>query len=253
MNWLLSLEGGDDDDIDAAVKIANCAPTDLQEPLQTRWGTVLPSIQLFAEYWVIIYFFMQTLASTGKSNSQLTKMACALLSLMHNYELTPTMDFDDLDLYIEKFKDDTSMLNRTRTKDTPTPILLATVHFLNGFNQAYFSGEYNELPPVVVAYRLRAEISYCCISPFCIDMFNFLKIDDPYLGDNTFGHIARLGPERCSVMHHQLSKLENNGWETKKEFESYRAAYATVANTAVHQYLDKAAAVFFREIQGNIR
>ncbi len=33
MNWLLSLEGGDRDDIDAAVKIANCAPTDLQEPL----------------------------------------------------------------------------------------------------------------------------------------------------------------------------------------------------------------------------
>lgn len=80
-------------------------------------------------------------------------------------------------------------------------------------------------------------------------MFNFLKIDDPYLGDNTYGHIARLGPERCMVMHHQLMELEDSGWETKEEFRSYQKAYATVATAAVQEYLDKAAAVFFERFR----
>lgn len=40
--------------INAAVKIANCTPTVLQAPLQTKWGTALvPLIQLYLFHGIL--------------------------------------------------------------------------------------------------------------------------------------------------------------------------------------------------------
>ena len=143
MDRLEALEEGDDDDIDLAVKIANFAPSNLHDPVQTRWGTVSDSIRFFADNWVVIYFFTRTLVSTGKCNSQMTKTACALLSLMHNYELTPTRDCDDMDSYIESFAsvDISEVINNKWTKSSPTPILQAVLYFLDGFVASYFTGK----------------------------------------------------------------------------------------------------------------
>lgn len=76
-------------------------------------------------------------------------------------------------------------------------------------------------------------------------MFNFLKTDDPYLGNGTFGQLARFGPERCAVMHLQLMDLENGGWMKKKEFDRYNSAYAE-SDPAVKEFLDNATTVFFQ-------
>ena len=46
-------------------------------------------------------------------------------------------------------------------------------------------------------------------------MFNFMKIDDPFLGEGTFGQLARFGPERCYVMHMLLLELADGGWKWK--------------------------------------
>ena len=78
-------------------------------------------------------------------------------------------------------------------------------------------------------------------------MFNYLKKDDPYLGDGTFGQLARFGPERCAVMHLQLLDLENK-WDTKVEFERYNMAYNT-SDPAVQEFLDNSTEVFFRRFR----
>ena len=59
----------------------------------------------------------------------------------------------------------------------------------------------------------------------CIDMYNFLMQNDPFLGKNTFGQLARFGSERCYVMHKKLSKLEGDGWKKKKEFSEFRKVF----------------------------
>lgn len=76
-------------------------------------------------------------------------------------------------------------------------------------------------------------------------MFNFLKINDPFLGAGTFGQLARFGPERCAVMHLHLSELENGGWKKKEEFEQYIKAY-NASSKGVKKYLDNAIDVFFQ-------
>mmetsp|Transcript_30204 Transcript_30204/g.63996 ORF Transcript_30204/g.63996 Transcript_30204/m.63996 type:complete len:87 (-) Transcript_30204:341-601(-) len=60
------------------------------------------------------------------------------------------------------------------------------------------------------------------------DMFKFLMKNDPMLGRNTFGQMARFGPERCYVMHQKLSELENGGWREKPEFDKFKNAMSGV-------------------------
>jgi hypothetical protein len=79
-------------------------------------------------------------------------------------------------------------------------------------------------------------------------MFNFVKIHDPYLGKGTFGQLARFGPERCALMHLQLSQLENGGWKEKPEFKRYIDARAS-STKRVQKYLDKAVNVFFKRFR----
>jgi hypothetical protein len=166
MNRLEALEEGDDDDIDLAVKIANFAPSNLHEPVQTRWGSVSDSIRFFADNWVVIYFFTRTLVSTGKCNSQLTKTTCALLSLMHNYEFMPTRDCDDMESYIDSFTslDISEVVNTKWTMSSPTPILQAVLYFLDGFVASYFTGKQSHSLPRSLLASMIAHIRFIVVS-----------------------------------------------------------------------------------------
>lgn len=70
-------------------------------------------------------------------------------------------------------------------------------------------------------------------------MFDFLKINDPFLCNGTFGQLAGLGPEHCVVMHKHLSELENGGWREKREFNQYSDTYYSSSTKKAKLYLDK--------------
>ena len=81
MEKLMTLE---DDDIDAAIKFSTEAPTNLQDPVFSRWGTVLAAIEVFVENWAVIYLFAVALKGDNKSGCYKWQIACALISLMNN-------------------------------------------------------------------------------------------------------------------------------------------------------------------------
>ena len=68
-------------DPDAALKMSYEAPANIQDPVFSRWGTVLAATSVFVEHWAVIYFFALTIKDDKKSDSYLWQMACALLSL----------------------------------------------------------------------------------------------------------------------------------------------------------------------------
>ena len=80
-------------------------------------------------------------------------------------------------------------------------------------------------------------------------MFSYLKISDPYLGPNTYGHLSRLGPERCYVMHSHLLELENGGWKARDEFERYMEVVPNVVSVDVEEHLTKATTTFFQKFR----
>ena len=43
--------------IDATVKLTTEAPSNVADPVFSRWGTVLAAVRLFSEHWVVICFF----------------------------------------------------------------------------------------------------------------------------------------------------------------------------------------------------
>ena len=77
-------------DPDAAFKMSYEAPANIQDPVFSRWGTVLAATSVFVEHWAVIYFFVLTIKDDKKSDSYLWQMACALLSLMNNRDDEPT-------------------------------------------------------------------------------------------------------------------------------------------------------------------
>ena len=260
MSRLEELEGGDNKAIDTAVKITSKAPANLQDPVMTRWGTILAAVEFFANNWVVIYFFAMTLANSERSNSHLNIMCCALLSLMHNTLAPqtineadneanlPTDDGKKIDDYIASFGSKKSAVTGVEGKDrSATPIFLAVIHFLDGFNKAFFSGEYS-LEQYCHVYPNSFILTWLVVV-FHADMFNFMKMNDPFLGEGTFGQLARFGPERCYTMHKLLKELEGGVMKEQMEFQRFRAAYESVAGDTEKQYLDKAVEVFFQRFR----
>jgi hypothetical protein len=153
MDRLEALENGDDDALAAALDMSSKAPANLQDPVMTRWGTILAAVRFFADNWVVIYFFAMTLANSEKSDSHLCTMCCALISLMHNttvspttFETTetnilPTVDGTEIDNFVATFDSDTSILADAVKEGPSTPIFLAVIHFLDAFNEAFFGGK----------------------------------------------------------------------------------------------------------------
>lgn len=169
MNRLDALEGGDNDDCIIADNMYK-APANIQDPVNTRWGTTQAAVKLFCNNWHAIYFFVRTLAIGEKSKSYLNIMCCALLSLMHNKEL-PTDDGDntnkklttndddnELDAFIEAVESDQTELTDDMIdemdemeKSIGTPLFYAVISFLDGFNDFFFAGKYAVLPQLLLS------------------------------------------------------------------------------------------------------
>jgi len=140
-DFVSKLEQLEEEDIDAAVKMATEAPANIQDPVFSRWGTVLAATSVFVENWAVIYFFAMSLKEDKKSGCYVWQMACALLSLMNNADEEPTGEGDSLDNFIESFQTDDDA-PAAKLKPGQTPIFLAVLQFLDGFNKAYYEGEY---------------------------------------------------------------------------------------------------------------
>jgi hypothetical protein len=140
MKRLQELEEGDDDDLDLAIQMITKAPTDVKDPVFSRWESVTPSIRLFADYWIVIYFFARTVAQMEKAGSYLKTLSCALLSLMHNSSM-PTNDGDNIAAFIKQHEGDDSVLSKEPLSEDATPIFLVVTHFLDGFNTWYYHGK----------------------------------------------------------------------------------------------------------------
>ena len=141
---LNNLEDGDEDDLMEAIRMATEAPTNVQDPVMTRWGTVLSAVALFAKDWVVIYFFALTLATNERTNSYIKKLTCALVSLMHNNHI-PTNDGEDMDTFvegssIESIQTAVDGAEKLLEREPPTPIFLSVLYFLDAFNKCYFGG-----------------------------------------------------------------------------------------------------------------
>ena len=79
-------------------------------------------------------------------------------------------------------------------------------------------------------------------------MFNYLKKNDPFLGKDTFGQLARFGPERLYIMHKKLKELEeDDGWKENPHFADFMASLKGFSETGKYglKYLKKATEVFF--------
>lgn len=173
MDRLQVLEEGDSDNITEAVKLATEAPVNLQDPVQTRWGTVLPAVGLFANQWVVIYFFAITLvASSEKTDSYITTLSCALLSLMNTKKLSKNdgKEMDDAIIEtttVDSIKTALDASEKMLEVDYPTPIFLAELYFLDGFNKYFFQGKCATIDAcdyccMLILHRLVVD---CCITP----------------------------------------------------------------------------------------
>lgn len=113
----------------------------LQDPVFSRWDTVLAAFEVFVENWAVIDFFAVALKGDNKSGSYKWQLACALVSLMKN-KSEPTMEGQSFENFIESFTEDNDSEAETpKLNKGDTPIFEAVLHFLNGFNKAYFKGK----------------------------------------------------------------------------------------------------------------
>ena len=123
MDALNELEDGDEDSIDEAVKRSTEAPTNIQDPVMTRWGTVLAGVGLFADNWVVIYFFAQTLSSSKKSTQYVKTLSSELVALMHNKDTTANSDLNQDEM------------------QSKMPVFHSILFFLDAFNKFFFQGK----------------------------------------------------------------------------------------------------------------
>ena len=78
-------------DFDALVALTTGAPKNIQDPVLSRWGSVLDTCDIFVEYYVLIYFFAIAVKQFSKptknssSPKYLYQVACSLISLMFIY------------------------------------------------------------------------------------------------------------------------------------------------------------------------
>ena len=67
MKYLEELEEGSNDGIDVAVKLTTEAPKNVQDPIFSRWGTVLAAIELFVDTWITTYFVVIAIKGDQRS------------------------------------------------------------------------------------------------------------------------------------------------------------------------------------------
>ena len=219
-------------DFDALVALTTGAPKNIQDPVLSRWGSVLDTCDIFVEYYVLIYFFAIAVKQFSKptknssSPKYLYQVACSLISLMNNRS-TPTSEGETIDEFIASFNDspnEEASDEEHFLQPGDSPVFLTTLYFVNGFAKSYYN-----------------------------DMFNWMMQSHPHVGKDsgTFGQLAQWGPERCYVMHMKLRELEGGGFKRMKEFKRYVRALNGVGHDdeVGHDFFERMTAVFFERFR----
>ena len=211
------LEDLDDDaGIDDLVHFITETPSNIQDPVFSRWKTVMACTRVVLQYWSQIYFVAvavkQHQIAQKKHTSYLCTLSSTLLSLMKEKGTSDPEAYykeSDEDLIVDTFDEDLYLVEEHATQPTlqrnDTPVFYAMLLFFRGFGDAYFD-----------------------------DCFNFTMKDDPILGEGSYGQISRFCVERCYIMHKILhdmeTGLETGTWMERAEFKEYRAALQGVNN-----------------------
>lgn len=222
---LATLEDLDDDEgIDDLVEFMTRTPSNIQDPVFSRWRTVMSCTRVVLKYWTQIYFMAvaikQTEAALKKpTSSYLCTLSSALLSLMKEKNTDDDGAYYDPDNTVMAdadvlTADDSDSDVQPPLKPNDTPVFYAMLLFFQAFGDAYFD-----------------------------DMFHFAMKDDPILDKGSYGQISRFCVERLYVMHKTLSELEGDGWKDRAEFEEYKNALEGF-NAKNQAYFDKMSRVF---------
>ena len=186
--YLQHLETLSEEDIQSLVKVQTQAPRNMKNPVPTRWGSVFPTNEFVVDNFIMIYFFLDRIKVKSKSGNYLWQLSCAFLSLANTRKLPEDENDFDIDAFIASFRPD-QQHEDTVAKLNPgeTPIFLAQMYFLYGFNKAVWN-----------------------------DMFNYNLRNDPILGKGSFGFLARFGTVRA-ICNGQASCNDRGGWIQDKQ------------------------------------
>ena len=186
-----------DDQIDSLTKFMTELPRNIQDPVSTRWHTIIECTKIFLDTYVTIYFLDVGIKYHYKSDSYCWKLDCTLISLM-NERVEPTLveNQDNVDYFINSFTDE-NMSRRGSNAITPgkSPTFYKMLLFHRAFCEYAFDNH-----------------------------FLFLLRNDPFFGVGTFGQLARFMPERVYVICQQLYELKDDKWKNKPEFAKYLEA-----------------------------
>ncbi|KAK1733485.1 hypothetical protein QTG54_015773 [Skeletonema marinoi] len=226
LQQLEELDG--DKGIDDLVGFITETPSNISDPVFSRWKTVMSCTRVVVQYWTQIYFvavaIKQREIHQKKHSSYICILASALLSLMKEKDTTNVNAYykpGDKDMCMAQEFDDTQYLVEEQAlpplERGDTPVFYAMLLFFQAFGDAYFD-----------------------------DQFHFVMKDDPVLGEGSFGQTSRFCVERLYIMHKLLAELENDGWKTKIQFKAYKRALRGVSNL---EYFDKMAKVFLERFR----
>ena len=193
MQKIEDLENQEDDSgLDELVSLMTERPKNLQDPVFSRWMTVLMCTKVVTANWPIIYFMAVAVKQNEPANSYLWQLSCALLSLMNERSTPDDNSGQTINEFIGSFNDqNTSDTCHMPKKSDTTPTFYVMLLWMQGFAECFFD-----------------------------DMFEWMMRSDPVLGSGSWGQTARLAVERCYVMHMKLKELED-GWENMPQFKPY--------------------------------
>ncbi len=223
------LEDLDDDaGIDDLIHFITETPGNIQDPVFSRWKTVMSCTRVVLDYWSQIYFVAVAIKQhqiyQKKHNSYLCTLSSTLLSLMKEKGTNEKDAYydpeSDEDLVVDEFDGELYMVENQATaplKRNDTPVFYAMLLFFRGFGDVYFD-----------------------------DMFNFCMKDDPILGTGSFGQISRFCVERCFIMHKLLDDIQNGQWIDRAEFKGYKIALEGVNNK---KEFDNMTTIFFQRFR----
>ncbi len=193
------------------------------------------TMDVFLENYVSIYFLAIAVETHYKSESYLWKLGCTLLSLM-NERAEPSVDItDNIHHYIESFTANNA--NEKECDERNNAISLET-------------------SPTFYTMLLFFKV-------FCQYAFNhhfaFMKCNDPYFGNGTYGQLVCFMPERIYLMKREVSALrgeDGNRWKGIDLLAPYLKALSNVPKKSNHSaewsFFEKLPIRFINEYHSNL-
>ncbi len=142
-------ESENEEEKDKLQKLTEEFPRNIQDPVLSRWGTLLATCKVFIKHYAIIYFFAVAVKQNCKADSWLWKLCCALLSLMKNKSEEPSNSGQSIEQFVESFTSETVGDAHDEgaliMKEGDSPIFLTMLYFLNGFDTFFYHDHFNFL------------------------------------------------------------------------------------------------------------